>query len=103
METRTPIHREIIDHPAVWTPASLGADAKAALAYKLTAEQREAADRVLQKVAGLPIPAIERSHVEEPAFEAMAREIETELADGRGLIVIQGLDKQRYSDDACER
>lgn len=103
MQPRTPIHREIIDHPAAWTPATLGADAKKALTYALTAEQRAAVERVVRKVAGMPVQAITRAHVDEPVFEAMARELEAELADGRGLLVVQGVDRQRYNDDECER
>ncbi len=103
MEHRNPIYRDIIDHPAAWTSASLGSDPKRQLTLTLSPEQRAAIDRVLRGIAHMPVQSIERKHAADPVFEALARDVEAELADGRGLIVVHGIDRAAYSNEECER
>ena len=98
MNTPTAIHRKIIDHPAAWTSATLGGQPKDKLLYALQPRHIEAIDALLKKVDAVPMQAIRREDVDTGAFAEMAREVEDRIADGPGLVVIQGITRERYTE-----
>lgn len=71
---------------------------KADFAIALDAPERAAVEDVLAELAEAAPPdsAIEAGHVRRPAIEALARRIESELLDGRGFLVLQGLPVERF-------
>ncbi len=98
MDTPTPILRETITHPAAWTSASLGADAKSKLAYVLQQRHFDAIDALLKKLASTDMQAIRREDVDTGTFAELARDVMAILTDGAGLVVVQGPTRERYTE-----
>jgi hypothetical protein len=82
----TPVHREIIEHPAAWTAAALGG--KEALVLGL--EERHLA-------------AFDRGQFENPALAALMDEVRAILLHGRGAVILRGITPERYTEAQFER
>lgn len=100
MNTATPILRETITHPAAWTSVSLGVDPKASLRYVLQPRHFAAIDALLKKVARVDMQAIRREDVDTGVFAEVARDVMAILTDGAGMVVVQGITRERYSEAA---
>jgi hypothetical protein len=95
------IHREPIRDPAAWTAADLGADPKARLTRHLTAGELAAMDDLLRATRALsPWDVTSR---EAAGLAGIARDVRAALTDGVGMLVIDGIDRARYSKEECER
>lgn len=97
----TPICRQIIDHPSAWTPASV--KGRADLTRPLTAAELDALDALLEATRDRPPQAIGRADFTHPALEPLLAELRRELMDGRGVILLTGITRDRYSEEDFER
>lgn len=97
----TPIHREIIDHPSVWTAKSVGG--KAGVTYQLTGSQLDALDELLLQTGYRQPQAIGREAFDHPIINALLAELRGEIMDRRGVVVIAGLTRERYGEVGLER
>lgn len=97
---RTPI----VDRGA-WSAAALGAPdrGKTAITRKLTAAELEAFNLLLGRTRHLAPQDITEADFTHPAIDSLIREVASEVSEGRGVILLSGLDPQRYSPEALER
>jgi len=99
----TPVYRQLIDHPAAWTSASLGSDPKACLTYPMTPQQLEAIDLLLASTAHLTPRQVTRRDFEHPAINALLLELREIMQNGRGAVLVRGLTPERYTPEQFER
>ncbi len=97
----TEICRSRIDHPSAWTGAALGD--KAAITRKLSAVEIAGFDALLAATRRLAPQAVTRDDFSQPAVDALAVEVKREIMEGRGLVLLAGLDPDRYSAEDLER
>jgi hypothetical protein len=97
----TEIYREIIDHPSAWTGAQLGG--KEALTYRLTAEELAAIDECLARTAGRGLHEVKAPEFDHPALDGLLARLLDNMMNGRGLILLAGLSRERYNDEQLER
>jgi hypothetical protein len=95
------ICRTVIDHPSAWTSAALGG--KPAITRKLTADEIRGFDELLNRTRGFAPHAVTRSDFDHPAITALAKSVKHEIMEGRGVVLLSGLDPQRYSAEELER
>ncbi|NML43581.1 TauD/TfdA family dioxygenase [Ramlibacter sp. G-1-2-2] len=95
------IRTEAIRHPAAWTAATLGG--KAAITRHLTAEELAGFDEVLARTAQLAPQAVTRADFQQPALGRLIDDVRREITQGRGVLLLAGLDPKRYSPEALER
>ena len=95
------ICRSIIDHPGAWTPASVGG--KAGLTRALDPDHLRAIDELLARTRHLaPLEPV-RQDWDHPVFNALLGELRDTIMNGRGAVVVSGLDRDRYSDEDFRR
>ncbi len=97
----TDIYRKQIDHPSAWTGKSLGG--KEALARRLNAAQLDAIDDLLAKSRHLKLQEVTRQDFTHPALDPFLAEIYEVLQHGRGIVLIQGVTPDRYSEEDFQR
>lgn len=97
----TPIHDRVIAHPAAWTAAQLGG--KAALTRHLDADELAAFDALIARTRAQHPQDLERDDVAEPALARLFAELRETIMNGRGAVLVSGLDPSRYDADALER
>lgn len=98
---RTEVFRQRVDHPAAWTTADVGGKERATL--KLSEEQLQAIEGLLQKTAHLAPQAVKRAQFEHPSLDDFLADVKREIMDGRGFVVIAGITRDRFSEDQFER
>lgn len=101
MAFRTDVCREVIDHPAAWTPRSLGG--KQGLLYPLSERHLAALDELLAKLRHLKPQQATRSDFNHPVINGLLADLKDIIMNGRGAVVITGLTRERYDEDAFER
>lgn len=97
----TPVFDRRIDHPAAWTAAGLGS--REALARHLTTAELAAFDTLVARTRSRPPQALEREEVTEPELVALFAELRERIMNGRGVVLVTGLDASRLDADALER
>ncbi len=97
----TPIHRERIDHPSAWTARELGSPDP--LRLPLTAVQLDAIDALLERTRHLAPQAVTRADFDHPLVNALAAEMRRRIMDGRGVVIVSGVSRARYTEDEFER
>lgn len=95
------VYHGIIDHPAAWTSKAIGPVDR--LARNLSAAELAAIDELLAKTRLLRPQEVTREQWDHPLINAAAREIQTEIVDGRGVVIIRGVTRERYSEEDFER
>lgn len=95
------ICRDIITHPAAWTPESIGG--KAGFARRLDDAQLTAIEALIAKTRDRPPQAVDRAAFDHPAINRLADEIRAEVMDGKGAVVVQGIAPDRFSVEDMER
>lgn len=95
------IHREIIDHPSAWTAASISG--RQHFEQKLTPTQIEAIDTLLAATRHVPAQEVTREQFDHPEVNRLLTQIEQEILHGRGIVLVTGLDRSRYSPEDLER
>lgn len=97
----TEIRTTPIDHPSAWRGDTLGG--RETLTYRLSAEQIEAIDERLAATAQRGLHEVAAPEFDHPALDAALAEIYAEIMLGRGLVILSGLDRDRYTDEQLER
>jgi len=97
----TSICREQITHPSAWTSADLGG--KSAITRNLSTDEIRAFDEVLARTRHLAPQAVSRSDFDHPTVCGLVAELRHVVMEGRGLILVSGLDPARYSPEDLER
>ncbi len=97
----TSIYRDLITHPSAWTSAALGG--KAAITRALTKDEIQAFDTLLNRTRHLAPQAVTQSDFDHPAVAALISELRQVVMEGRGIILVSGLDPARYAPEDLER
>ncbi|HYF19336.1 MAG TPA: TauD/TfdA family dioxygenase [Ramlibacter sp.] len=95
------IRTDPITHPAAWTSAQLGG--RDAITRSLTAEERAGIDTLLARTAHLAPQAVTKGDFRHPAVDELIEEVRQAITQGRGAILLTGLDAARYSPEQLER
>jgi hypothetical protein len=91
----TPIYSQRIEHPGAWRSAQIGG--REGLTHRLGAEHLDAFDRVLRQVRGKTPDDTGQADFLEPEIEDLMRAVRYEIMDGKGAIILSGIDLGRYS------
>lgn len=97
----TEICRHIIDHPSAWRGDTLGG--KEAITYWLTSEHLAAIDELLDRTKTLGLHEVRAPQFDHPALDDLLAEMGDVVMNGRGLIIVSGLSRDRYDDEQLER
>ncbi len=97
----TEVYRQIIDHPAAWTNESLGGAGP--LKVRMTETQLKALEELIAKSKSLAPQEITRKDWDHPAINGFLREQFDEIQNGKGAVIIQGMTRDRFSDEDMER
>ncbi len=97
----TTIHRQRIEHPSAWTTASIGG--KAGLVHRLTPAQIDAFTELVGRSRHLAPQEVTRADFEHPAIDTMLAQVLDIIQNGRGAVIVAGLERQRFSAEDCER
>jgi hypothetical protein len=89
------ICNSVIDHPSAWTGAGLGG--KAAITRQLTAAELAGFDDLIARTRHLAPQAVTRQEFDHPAVNKLIAELRSEIMDGRGVILVSGLDPKHFS------
>jgi hypothetical protein len=95
------IHRRHIDHPGAWTAAGLGG--KAGLVRPLDAAHLDAFEAFLAATRGQPALEVRRETFHDAGLDDLGRWARREVRDGRGAVILSGLDPQRFGADGYRR
>ncbi|MBL0419854.1 TauD/TfdA family dioxygenase [Ramlibacter sp. AW1] len=90
-----------VEHPAAWTSARLGG--RQAITRRLMGEELAGLDRLLARTAHLPPQGATRADFDEPAVNRLMDEVRAILTEGRGVVLLAGIDTDRYAPEAMER
>jgi hypothetical protein len=101
MKTSTPICHERIDHPAAWTNQRLGG--KAGITYHLNQRHLTASEELLALTRHLGPQEVTRPDFDHAVVNPLFAELRNEIMDGRGAIVIAGIEPGRFSEEDFER
>lgn len=96
----TNIHRQIIDHPNAWTPATAN---KSTFSHPLSPEQLAALDRLLAATRDTAPLRVTRAQFDNPVIESLMDEVREIIMHGRGVVILTGLTRDKYSDEDFER
>lgn len=97
----TLIHRQRIDHPSAWTKSSIGG--KAGLLHRLTPVQVDAFAELVARTRHLAPQQVTRIDFGHPAINAMLAQVLDIIQNGRGAVIVEGIDRRRFSEEDCER
>jgi len=89
------MHQGHIDHPGAWTSASIGG--REGLTRRLGREHFEAFDELLAGFADVEPTAISRGDFSHPLIDDLMTAVRSDIMDGRGAVIMSGLDLTRYS------
>src|SRR5580692_9801592 len=92
----TRIHDGLITEPSAWTAAELGG--KAGLERRLGEDELGALDRLAASLRGREPPAIARADVSDPALVALMADVRRGVMQGRGAVILTGLDLSRFDE-----
>lgn len=92
---------EPIVHPAAWTGAALGG--REAITRRLSGEELAGLDALLAATAGIAPQEVTRAQFQHPVVNRLIDEIRGVITQGRGVILLTGLDPARYAPEALER
>jgi hypothetical protein len=97
----TAVYRQIINHPSAWTTKSVGD--KEGLVFDLTNTQINEIDKLLARTRHLRPQQATREDFSSPMVNELLAELRDEVMDGRGLVVVRGLTRERYDEEDFER
>jgi hypothetical protein len=96
----TDIHRQIIEHPNAWTPATAN---KATFSRALANEELAALDELLASTRKFPAVRVTREQFDHPVIGTLMNEVRDTIMNGSGVVILTGLTRERYSDEDFER
>ena len=85
-----PIYDRRIDHPAAWTSAEVGG--KEAFMHRMGPEHVEALGELLERTRHLAPDAVTRADFDHPAINELMQGLRFDLQNGKGALVLSGLD-----------
>ena len=97
----TQIHDRRITHESAWTKASVG-DAEG-LTSRLPRGFQRGIDALLAEIRSKPLETIEAADVQDDLVREVMAGVRRTVLDGRGAVVISGLDISSYSTQDLER
>lgn len=95
------VERHPVEHPAAWRGEEIGG--KAGLSRQLTEQEIAALDEVVKASHELAPLSIEAKDFPAPALDALAATIRNELINGRGGVILTGLDLDRFGEGDFQR
>jgi hypothetical protein len=95
------IYDRIIEHPAAWTSRETGSVDR--FAYDLSDTQLDAIDWLLSKTRHLRPQQVTRQDFSHPAIDGTLRDFLQTIMHGRGVVLIRGITRERYSEEDFER
>jgi hypothetical protein len=95
------IRTDPIRHPAAWTAQSLGG--RDAITRQLTREELVGFDALLAGTAKRAPQEVTREQFRHPIIDRLIAEIREILTQGRGVVLLAGLNPERYPPEALER
>lgn len=98
----TPVYRQQIDHPAVWTARSMP-HGKDDLVRRLTPDELAGFDALIKKNAQKDIQDVTREEFDDPRTTPLLTDIRDTVENGRGAIIVVGVTPDRYSEQDMER
>ncbi len=96
-----PPYQRKITTPNAWTGQSIGGND--GLTHRLTPEQRAAFDTLLAETRHLKPQQVTRTDFDHPEIAALTTHLAHTIRHGRGVVLLAGLDPDRYSEDDLER
>jgi hypothetical protein len=97
----TPIFDQVITDPAAWESAKIGG--RDGLIRHLTATEVDAIDTLSWSVAHKPVHEITRLDFSDPVVDALMNEARRQVMQGRGVIILSGIDPHRYSPEHFQK
>jgi len=97
----TPVFDQRITDPAAWNARDI--DDGAALVRRLSAQECAAIERLADAVADRPVHGIGRVDFSDPLIDALMDEVRDAVMNGRGAMVVSGLDIGGMPVDRFER
>ena len=97
----TPIHQGLIGHESAWTSAGIGG--REGLELRPPRGFQSALDALLQQNRAKPLDALTRADFEDDVVSEVMAEVRRTVLDGRGAVVLSGLDISAYSIPDLER
>jgi len=92
---KNPIHDRRIDHPAAWTSAETGG--KEAFMHRMGPEHVQALGDLLERTRHLAPDAATRADFAHPAIDELMKGVRFELMNGKGAVILSGLDMSALS------
>lgn len=97
----TDIRMTPIDHPSAWRSDTLGG--REAITYRLSSDHIAAIDELLEATRDVGLHAVRTPQFDHAALDATLADLYDTIMNGRGLVIISGLDRSRYDDEQLER
>ena len=98
----TPVFRDQIVHPAAWTSASLK-HGKEDLVRNITEAELSGFEAILAKTKTIAVQKVTQAQFDDPRVTPLLTEVRRIVEDGRGAIVLRGVQPGRFSDADMER
>jgi hypothetical protein len=90
-----------IDHESAWTGSGLGG--KAGLTVRLTPDHIAALERLVEQTGDREVTALTRRDFDHPLINGLMHGVRRILMEGKGAVIIGGLDRGRYDLDRFQR
>lgn len=91
----TVVEMRRIEHPSAWTNAQVGG--REGLTHRLGPEHFDAFDRALREVQDKAPYDVRQTDFATPEIEQLMRAVRYEIMEGKGAVILSGLDLTRYS------
>ncbi len=96
-----PIHDRRIEHPAAWTSAEIGG--REGLTHRMAPEHVAAIWSLVEQSRGMRPDAITRQDFDHPLINDLMKGVRFEIMNGRGAVILSGLDLEGVSLEDFER
>jgi alpha-ketoglutarate-dependent taurine dioxygenase len=97
----TLIFDQVITDPAAWESAKVGG--RAGFVRRLTSAEVDAIDTLGASLSHKAVHAISRSDFADPVVDALMAEVRQQVMQGRGAILLSGIDPDRHTPAQFER
>jgi len=101
MGRSTPVYDKIVETPEAWTAQSLGSVEK--LVRQLTPAELAAIDTLLAATRHKAPQKVTREEFDHPLLNKTLAELKQEIFQGKGVVLVRGLTRERYSEEDFER
>ncbi|MGH8260045.1 MAG: TauD/TfdA family dioxygenase [Steroidobacteraceae bacterium] len=91
----------LIEDPAVWTSAAAGG--KAGFVRRLETRELDSLGLLLERTRHIDTCDIRRSDFDDPAVNALMTGARREIMNGRGAVILSGIELSRFPQDDFER